>query len=32
MQIRLKHFYCYCKKLLGFKTTDHWDNNPYVVL
>jgi hypothetical protein len=32
MRIRWKHFYCYCKKLLGIKTNDHWDDNPYVIL
>lgn len=31
MRTRLKRFYCYIKKKLGFNDDDYWDNNPYVV-
>lgn len=32
MQVRLKHLYCYFKKILGLKKDDYWDDNPFVVL
>ncbi len=32
MKVSWKHLYCYFKRLLGFESRDHWDDNPFVIL
>jgi hypothetical protein len=27
----LKQYYCYLKKILGFKDDDDWYNNPFII-
>jgi len=28
----LKHWYCYLKKIMGYKQKDNWDDNPFIIL
>gem|GEM_PF-1997945 len=33
MQVRMKHWYCYLKRVMGFdKDDDVFGNNPFVIL
>jgi hypothetical protein len=32
MKERLKHLFCYFKKIVGLRKDDYWDDNPFVVL
>jgi len=31
MKQKIKHWYCYLKKLLGFNKDDDWFNNPFII-
>lgn len=32
MKVRLKHWYCYLKRVMGFDKDDDVFNNPFVIL
>lgn len=32
MVTKIKHWYCYLKKILGFNKDDDWENNPMIIL